>query len=283
MGLGSPGDSLPRARGVQPRARLRPPRKPGRPRRLRGPSRTLLRTRRAPPCVCPVPPGTAASWVPPQRPHEPRGNSRSRGSPREPPSRLGSSRASVGAAPRALKMHVARCPLVPAPPRALRGFAVPQNQARPGAPRTGPPPRSPGPAASSFTRSSRGPRPPGPAPGLRHRPVGRGSALLRPRSRRAHAMSQSVTCSDASVPVPRGLPGAGARSAPGASSAAPILAQERRPSRAGRTEQAPSADAGPRSAACPRESGSGDSRRFPASTLRAPRPQGAHAGFVRRA
>lgn len=152
MGLGSPGDSLPRARGVQPRARLRPPRKPGRPRRLRGPSRTLLRTRRAPPCVCPVPPGTAASWVPPQRPHEPRGNSRSRGSPREPlreprepPSRLGSSRASVGAAPRALKMHVARCPLVPAPPRALRGFSEPQNQARPGAPRTGPPPALPDP------------------------------------------------------------------------------------------------------------------------------------------
>lgn len=176
MGLGSPGDSLPRARGVQPRARLRPPRKPGHPRRLRGPSRALLRTRRALPCVCPVPPGTAASWVPPQRPHEPRGNSRSRGSPREPPSRLGSSRASVGAAPRALKMRVARCPLVPAPPRALRGFSEPQNQARPGAPRTGPPPRSPGPAASSFTRSSRGPRPPGPAPGLPHRPVGR--ALL---------------------------------------------------------------------------------------------------------
>lgn len=124
MGLGSPGDSLPRARGVQPRARLRPPRKPGRPRRLRGPSRALLRTRRAPPCVCPVPPGTAASWVPPQRPHEPRGNSRSRGSPREPlreprepPSRLGSSRASVGAAPRAWRA-------VPLPPPRLAPFAV---------------------------------------------------------------------------------------------------------------------------------------------------------------
>lgn len=281
MGLGSPGDSLPRARGVQPRARLRPPRKPGHPRRLRGPSRALLRTRRAPPCVCPVPPGTAASWVPPQRPHEPRGNSRSRGSPREPlreprepPSRLGSSRASVGAAPRALKMHVARCPLVPAPPRALRGFSVPQNQARPGAPRTG---RQL--LHALVPRSS----PAWPRPGPSASPRREGSALLRPRSRRAHAMSQSVTCSDASVPVPRGLPGAGARSAPGASSAAPILAQERRPSRAGRTEQAPSADAGPRSAACPREPGSGDSRRFPASTLRAPRPRGAHAGFVRRA
>lgn len=281
MGLGSPGDSLPRARGVQPRARLRPPRKPGHPRRLRGPSRTLLRMRRAPPCVCPVPPGTAASWVPPQRPHEPRGNSRSRGSPREPlreprepPSRLGSSRASVGAAPRALKMHVARCPLVPAPPRALRGFSVPQNQARPGAPRTGHQLLH-----SLVPRSS----PAWPRPGPSASPHREGSALLRPRSRRAHAMSQSVTCSDASVPVPRGLPGAGARSAPGASSAAPILAQERRPSRAGRTEQAPSADAGPRSAACPREPGSGDSRRFPASTLRAPRPWGAHAGFVRRA